>query len=283
MIESLDLNSLGLLITTITTIIGGIAAIREKLKNDDLVGAINHAQTVFTSVMDALNPNTEIVTVPDEIKSGNNSAIFKTTEKERNKIINGLPIAERLSVLNFIDNKEDKGCNYYTIETSKGVYTIENGYIDDFEPITKMMPKNYDDNDVGNVSIKSIKCEGLNLYNGIKLEQEEFIGKPIVVEYLGEAYGSVVVGAYYDSILLDKNYFNVNYQDGKVDIERATFNLPPYKESNRGNALTTGQHKLDFKIGYLSGYSTYNGIEGSSGDQVSWFEDKTVSVIVEVI
>lgn len=281
MIENLDFNVIVTLIPIITTIIGGIAAINEKIKNKDLSGALNTAVGLYDSVMDAINPLTETTVVPDAIKTGVNSAIYKTTEKERNKITEGLPVAEKLAVLNYIDNKEEHGCNYYTIETSKGVYTIENGYIDDFVESTistsstsNAVSLNSDGEIVGSAVITSISSEGVTIIDGVSLNQSDFIGKNINVVFEGKQRGNVVVGAYFDGKLLGKNTFAVAYTNGKYDIENAVFRFPQYD-----SVMSVGFHTLEIKTGYVSGYSSYDGKSSeSSGDQITWTTVDTYNI-----
>jgi len=276
MIESLDLNTLTVLIPIITTIIGGIAAINEKIKNKNLIGALTDAKGLFDNVMNALSPLTDIDTVPDELKTGFNSAIFKTTEKERNKITSDLSVAESLSINTYIDAKETSGCNYYEINTTKGKYIIENGYIDDFFPTENITVKTVGGLTISSANIVNVLLEDIELYDNINISQKKYIGKTINVKFIGQSTGTLVVGAYVDGTLIGKNVFNTI----ESTIDYASFRLPQYKESDIGISMSIGKHTLEIKTGYVSGYSTYDGTVESSSDQVTWKTNELYNVIV---
>jgi len=80
-----------------------------------------------------LNPADTTTTTTD----GNKylaDASWKMGEKQYAEILTGLPIAEQTAILSYVAAREAAGLQRYEIETSRGTYVIENGYIEERPP-----------------------------------------------------------------------------------------------------------------------------------------------------
>ncbi len=103
-------------------VIGGVVA---WLKTQDIKS--------LKSALSFLNPADTTTTTTDGNKNLADAS-WKMGEKQYAEILTGLPIAEQTAILSYVAAREAAGLQRYEIETSRGTYVIENGYIEDRPP-----------------------------------------------------------------------------------------------------------------------------------------------------
>lgn len=86
------------------------------------------------SALSFLNPDDTTTTTTGGNKNLPDAA-WKMGEKQYVEILTGLPIAEQTAILSYVTAMETAGLQRYEIETSKGPYVIENGYIEERPPV----------------------------------------------------------------------------------------------------------------------------------------------------
>lgn len=103
-------------------VIGGVVA---WLKTQD-IKSLKYA-------LSFLNPDDKQTTTTDGNKNLADAS-WKMGDKQYAEILTGLPIAEQTAILSYVAAREAAGLQRYEIETSRGTYVIENGYIEDRPP-----------------------------------------------------------------------------------------------------------------------------------------------------
>ena len=83
----------------------------------------------LTAILEQINPYSATTNIPDEPRVGD--GIWKLGEKQYEEILEGLEPAERIAILSYVNTMESARMKSYQIETSKGTFVIENGYIED--------------------------------------------------------------------------------------------------------------------------------------------------------
>jgi len=132
-------------------VIGGVVA---WLKTQDIKS--------LKSALSFLNPDDKQTTTTDENKYLADAS-WKMGEKQYAEILTGLPIAEQTAILSYVAAREAAGLQRYEIETSRGTYVIENGYIEDRPPaqVTAAAPTPHiiysDGARIGHLAIKRLE------------------------------------------------------------------------------------------------------------------------------
>lgn len=129
-------------------LIAVIGAVVAWLKTQDIASLKN--------ALSFLNPADTTTTTTD----GNKylaDASWKMGEKQYAEILTGLPIAEQTAILSYVAAREATGLQRYEIETSRGTYVIENGYIEDRPPAPTPQIIYSDGARIGHLAIKRLE------------------------------------------------------------------------------------------------------------------------------
>lgn len=246
--------------------IGGAYGVKQKNNLKDTLASLLPGSNVTTAtkVMQE-NPEYDI--------------IYKTTPKERNYLMSKIKNpAMQLAVLNLIESKEEKGCTDYTFKTEEGVWRILNGFIDEdptlnvlSEPAVVEAPKdttsmNAYGKTIGDAEVLEIGSNHIEIYDGVILKQDDFIGKDINVTFKGTAYGLVVAGMFWDG--QDTGLKGVFMVGGELETgDSVVFRFPQYKAAKTVGDMSLGEHTLEIAFGYYAGYKETG---NKRGDQTIW-------------
>jgi hypothetical protein len=257
-------------------------------------------------VIQSMLPNSGVKTVPSVLKTEENADTYKTTQKERDYILSTISdLSLKSAISNFIDAKEDAGCRDYTFRTTDGEWRIQNGYIDKDPVLEKLLaasiataeesakakeaeaeeakanaaqPMSANQQPVGDADIAFMGSNHIELYDGVVLNQSEFIGEEIDIRLTGTRYGDVEVGMFWDGHFMKSWTCRVNIKDGKLDAyETATFRFPQYITAPTVGDMSVGEHIMGIAFGYYSGYKE-TGV--NRGDQTIWTRTVPYKIIV---
>lgn len=114
------------IITSITTVIGGIIAAIQKLKVNKTTAELEETQAELQTTQDFFDPeNTEVMTPTESTPDRS----WKMSEETKNFLLSGCTDAEKLSVTNQINEAEAAGYVDYKIVVGNGYYNISYGCI----------------------------------------------------------------------------------------------------------------------------------------------------------
>ena len=247
-----------LIVTTLTAVLGLIAAVYENIRKRDYAGALK-------SVIDYLDYNSSAEIAPAAIRNADSSGRCINTLSEADlKIIlaSCRDEVERQTVRQYITVQENSGVYSYQVATSGHTYTIEQGFIK-YEPVSVVaLPRDANGNMVATAELVQVPLSSGKPYKADVLVGSE---EQLTVRML--TYGNLIVGTFWDGKQCGESTVTTTVTGQEKPIK---FRLPQYLD-----AFTSGEHTLSYKFGYYAGH------DDVKGDMVKWFEETDGIVNVE--
>ena len=255
--ESL-LDNPELIITTLTAILGLIAAVYENLRKRNYAGALN-------DVLTFLDYNSDAETAPAAIRKADTSGrCINTLSEDDLKIIMAScrDDVERQTVRQYIAVQENSGAYSYQVATSGHVYGVEQGFIK-YEPCSVVaLPR-----DANGGMVATAELVQVPLSSGKPYKADLLVGSEEQLTVRMLTYGNLIVGTFWDGKQCGESTVTTTVPGQEKPIK---FRLPQYLD-----AFKSGEHTLSYKFGYYAGH------DDVKGDMVKWFEETDGIVNVE--
>jgi len=247
-----------LIITSLTAILGLVAAVYENIKKRNYAGALQN-------VLDYLDYNSSAETAPAVImKADSSGRCINTLDADDLKIIlaSCRDEVERQTVRQYIAVQENSGAYSYQVATSGHTYTIEQGFIK-YEPASVVaLPRDANGGMVATAELVESPLSSDKPYKADVLVGSE---EQLTVRML--TYGNLIIGEFWDGRQCGESTVTTTVPGQEKPIR---FRLPQYLD-----AFTAGEHTLAIRFGYYAGH------DDAKGDTVNWFEDWEHIVNVE--
>ena len=247
-----------LIITSLTAILGLIAAVYENIRKRNYAGALQN-------VLDYLDYNSSAETAPVAIRNADASGrCINTLDADDLKIIlaSCRDEVERQTVRQYITVQENSGAYSYQVATSGHTYTVEQGFIK-YEPVSVVaLPR-----DANGGLVATAELVQAPLSSGKPYKADLLVGSEEQLTVRMLTYGNLIIGTFWDGKPCGQSTVTTTVTGQEKPIR---FRLPQYLD-----AFTSGEHTLTIKFGYYAGH------DDVQGDMVKWFEESEEIVTIE--
>jgi hypothetical protein len=185
---------------------------------------------------------------------------WKVGEEQYKEILSGLGVAEQNSVRAFIMAVEAIGTNPFNLETSKGVYIIENGYIekrpmDNIDTTEAAVQRVIRNEAAVQRVIRNEANQRVGVFEVSQLEQRVGVKANVIDPHINElfvagkfkSYGTVIVGVKVGSEDIQQSTLEAKFAGELETVHRAAFKLYNYSPTIADTVVT-----ISVKMGYRS-------------------------------